>query len=181
MKSRWKLLSLALVLTGCAGRGQVNVQSSAEAKASLAEEPHDESSTRELDASLAALPGAPAEPTVQAPAAADNLGANPYAGTIARTRLLPVVDQGLGRFLSHLRLSPVFEGARFVGFAIAGIDPAWGDIGLVPGDVLVRVNGQPIERPEQAQAAFESLRVVSEVVVDITRAGVPATLRYRIE
>jgi type II secretory pathway component PulC len=115
------------------------------------------------------------------PQAGDNLGRDPYAGTVNRAGLVTIVDQGLGRFLGRLRLSPVVEQGRFVGFGVTGIDPSWGDVGLRPGDVIMRVNGQPIERPEQALAVFEGLRLASEIAVDLTRDGVPATLRFRVD
>jgi S1-C subfamily serine protease len=61
------------------------------------------------------------------------------------------------------------------------LDPSWRDSGVQQGDVITRLNGQPIERPEQAMVAFDSLRVASEVAVEIVRDGQPMRLRYRVE
>jgi hypothetical protein len=171
-----KRFVLLALLAACAARGSAKVETAPPPEPAEGGEKQPD-----LDRSLSALPTPENEPTVVAPPADDNLGANPYSGSIDRAGLIAIVDQGLGRFFGHLRLAPVMDGKRFVGFAVAGIDPAWGDIGLRPGDIIQRVNGQVIERPEQAMAAFESLRVASEVMVEITRAGVPATLRFRIE
>jgi hypothetical protein len=170
-----RVLCLVL-LAACSARGSAKVETATPAPPAEGAE-----NEPDLEHGLSALPTPENEPTVVAPPAADNLGSNPYSGSIDRAGLIAIVDQGLGRFFGHLRLSPVMDGKRFVGFAVAGIDPAWGDIGLRPGDIILRVNGQVIERPEQAMAAFESLRVSSEVLVEITRAGVPASLRFRIE
>jgi hypothetical protein len=170
--------ALLLVLLGaCAARGSARVETRS------ADEPAEQGTdtSQDLDRSLSAVPTPPNDPTVVAPAPMDNLGRDPFAGTIDRAGLIAIIDQGLGRFFGKLRVAPAMDGKRFVGFAVTGIEPAWGDIGLRPGDILLRVNGQVIERPEQAMAAFESLRVASEVVVDLTREGVPATLRFRIE
>jgi hypothetical protein len=41
---------------------------------------------------------------------------------------------------------------------------------------VTSVNGFPIERPEQAQTAFDSLEVASELRVSLERAGQPREL-----
>ena len=56
----------------------------------------------------------------------------------------------------------------------------WQGVDLKPGDVVFGVNGFPIERPEQAQTAFESLEVSSELRVDYERDGQPRELVYAI-
>jgi len=72
-------------------------------------------------------------------------------------------------------------GRRFVGFRIAELrGPRWRGIDLKPGDVVTAVNGFSIERPEQAQQAFLSLAVASELRVDYERDGQPRTLRLAI-
>ncbi|MFT3927331.1 MAG: hypothetical protein QM778_32655 [Myxococcales bacterium] len=104
-----------------------------------------------------------------------------YLGVIERQGLVALVDQGLGRFLQHVRLEPALNNGKFGGFRVAALDPAWKGAGIESGDVITRLNGQPIERPEQAMAAFESLRTASELRVDFTRGGAPGNLRLRIE
>ncbi len=104
-----------------------------------------------------------------------------YLGVIEREGLVAIVDQGLGRFLQHVQLEPAVANGKFGGFRVAALDPAWKGAGLESGDVITRLNGQPIERPEQAMAAFESLRTASEVKVELMRDGTPANLSFRIE
>ena len=53
-------------------------------------------------------------------------------------------------------------------------------IDLKPGDVVTRVEGMPIEHPEEAIEAFRALEVASELRVDYDRDGVPRILRFRI-
>ncbi len=122
-----------------------------------------------------ALEPAPA-PAASAPPAPER-----YAGVIDRAGLITIIDAGLGRLFQRVRVEPALKGKRFVGFQIASIDPAFGSAVLVPGDVIVRVNGQAIERPEQALTAFERLRVSDELVIDLLREGESSTLRFRIE
>jgi type II secretion system protein C len=102
---------------------------------------------------------------------------------IARSIVRDVVAQGLGTFLRHVEVAdqPVMAGGKFHGFRIAALrDSFWQGVDLKPGDVIVRVNGFPIERPEQAQTAFESLDVSSELRVDYERDGQPRELVYAI-
>jgi type II secretory pathway component PulC len=94
------------------------------------------------------------------------------------------VSQGLGSFLRRVELDdqPVFVGGKFHGFRIALLrDPQfWSGVDLKPGDVVTTVNGFPIERPEQAQTAFESLEVASELRVAYERDGQGRELVYGI-
>jgi type II secretory pathway component PulC len=99
-----------------------------------------------------------------------------------------VVSDGLGAFLERVDIDdqPVFLGSKFHGFRIASLrDGAswagfWSGVDLKPGDVVTSVNGFPIEHPEEAQTAFESLEVASELRVAYERAGEKRELVYAI-
>ena len=103
---------------------------------------------------------------------------------LPRSVVRDVVAQGLGSFLQRLDLSdqPVFVAGKFHGFRIAALhdDSFWKGVDIKPGDVVVSVNGFPIERPEQAETAFESLDVASELHVAFEREGKPRDLVYAI-
>lgn len=104
--------------------------------------------------------------------------------TLPRSAVRAVVDQGLGYFLQRVELDdhPVMAAGKFHGFRIASLrDPDfWAGVDLKPGDVVTGVNGFPIERPEQAQTAFDSLQVASELKVAYDRDGQPRELVYAI-
>jgi len=131
-------------------------------------------------------PVAPAEISLE-PATAQGAGAlsraegADYLGVVDRAGLTAIVEQGLGRMLGRLQLRPTLEGNRFRGFRVAGLDAQWSTSGVRTGDIITRLNGQPIERPEQAMVAFDSLRVASEIAVEIVRDSKPMRLRYRVE
>jgi type II secretion system protein C len=95
-----------------------------------------------------------------------------------------VVAQGLGSFLQHIEVAdqPVLAGGKFHGFRVAVLHdtPFWQGVDLQPGDVVTSVNGFPIEHPEQAQTAFDSLEVSSELRVAYERNGQPRELVYAI-
>ena len=71
-------------------------------------------------------------------------------GTIARDRLVAVLDAGPPSFLRQLEVAPKMSGDRFVGWELVQLvdraSPLY-DVDVVPGDVLLSINGQPISRP----------------------------------
>jgi type II secretory pathway component PulC len=104
-------------------------------------------------------------------------------GTIARAELLPILDGGFGRFLQGVVTEPHLEGETFVGFRLTSLypdDPRFASLDLRPGDTVVRVNASPIERPEQALAVWNGLRVASELVVEYRRGDETRELRFAI-
>ena len=131
-----------------------------------------------------------AAPAVATPQAARSVAAAPPppAGSsthaLARSAVRAAVAQGLGAFLQHVDLddAPVLVDGKFRGFRIAVLHDSafWGGVDLKPGDVVTRVNGFSIERPEQAQTAFESLQVASELRVSYDRDGEPREIVYSI-
>lgn len=117
--------------------------------------------------------------------ASDGAGALPApSGTLHRTDVRQALSAGLGAFLQRVSFDvehPVFRDHKFVGFRVTELKGAgWNGIDLKPGDVVTAVNGFSIERPEQAQQAFLSLAVASELRVDIEREGQARSIRLAI-
>ena len=89
------------------------------------------------------------------------------------------------RFLGRVATEPAREDGAFVGFRVVSIEdaltvPDTEGLGVRPGDVVVRVNGQAIERPEQALAVWEGLRVASTLAIEYLRAGERREARFAI-
>ena len=122
------------------------------------------------------------EVTTVAPAEESAPAADNHA--LRRSVVRSVVKGGLGLFLQRVTLDdqPVMKDGRFHGFRIAALPDAgfWRGVDLRPGDVIVRVNGMPIEHPEEALEAFHSLEVASELRVAYERGGEARELSYRI-
>jgi hypothetical protein len=99
--------------------------------------------------------------------------ARPPAGSVWRDELMDTLNAGLGAFLQHVEVEPSLEEGRFRGFRVLELIPAgyWEGVDLQPGDVVVSVNGMPIERETEAYAAFEALRSAKEIRVVVLRAG----------
>ena len=111
------------------------------------------------------------------------LAADVQAGTISRAVLKAELDRGIGRFLQHVRVQAALSRGHFVGWRLVSLFAKRPDVRvqvLAPGDVLLRVNGQSVERPDDVKAVWESLANAKEIVLDIERDGQPSTLHYAI-
>jgi S1-C subfamily serine protease len=125
---------------------------------------------------------APVEPQAE-PVAAPAPEPPPVRGEIPRADLLPILDGGLGRFLQGVQTAPHVVDGRFVGFRLLSLwpkDARFQGIDLGPGDVVTRVNGEPVERPEQALKVWNGLRVASALLVEYQRDGEGRELRFAI-
>jgi hypothetical protein len=133
----------------------------------------------------AAAPPAPSRPADAArPGTATPAGKGLRTGTIARARLVAVLDAGPGTFLRQLEVAPRMAGDRFVGWQLVQLLDRRGplhDVDVVPGDVLLAVNGKPLARPEQLQALWDSLRTANEVTAQLRRGDQPLELRFTVE
>lgn len=120
----------------------------------------------------AAAPAA-ARPT-GVPAAAPPAGATPSGlqQTVAGLRQNPL------ELARRVPVEPVLDGGKFAGLRLAaGADAALlGQVGLRPGDVVTRVNGQPVDSIARGQEILASLGGAGTVRVTVLRDGQPAEL-----
>lgn len=95
-------------------------------------------------------------------------------GELERHRVQQVIDKGPQRFIASLRVSPHLVKGRFKGFRIDGFTP---DSPLInsravqPGDVIIRVNREPVERPEQFMRAWELVAKADTLEVLLQRGN----------
>jgi len=105
------------------------------------------------------------------------------SGVIERHELIRVLDDGLGRYLQNVEMEPDFKKGSFIGFRIVTLFPGdltYASLDLRPGDTVMRINGKPISRPEQASAVWKELRTASDLVVDYRRGKTDHTMRFVI-
>lgn len=122
---------------------------------------------------------APDAPRTEAPA-----GKGLRTGTITRDRLVAVLDAGPGAFLRQLEIAPQLNGERFVGWQLVQLLDRTGplvDVDVVPGDVLLAINGQPLSRPDQLQTVWDSLRTANQVTAQLWRGKNQFSLEFAIE
>ncbi len=142
--------------------------------ASCASAPPVAAPERGTEERLAEPPPPPPAPTCQAFAA---------PGVLRRAALVRAVDGGLGRWLQGVDVAPERRDGRFQGWMVRRLhpdDPCFAEVDLRPGDVVTRVNGRSLERPEQANEVFGSLRTARSLVVELVRNGQPRTLSLSV-
>jgi type II secretory pathway component PulC len=104
-------------------------------------------------------------------------------GAIPRAELAKVLDASPGSFLQHVQTEPRFAAGHFHGWRVVSFFPGdtrFAGIDLQAGDVVTRINGRPIEQPDQFMTVWTELRSSKELVVDVERDGAPRTLRWII-
>jgi S1-C subfamily serine protease len=146
----------------------------------------DDLDPRPAPAATAETPAAPAapRPVADQSRAVAPPGKGLRTGTIARARLVAVLDAGPGTFLRQLEVAPRMAGDRFVGWQLVQLLDRSGplhDVDLAPGDVLLAVNGKPVARPEQLQALWDSLRTANEVIAQLWRGDQQLELRFAVQ
>jgi S1-C subfamily serine protease len=92
------------------------------------------------------------------------------------------LDRALGDFAAlsqDVQVTQVPEG----GFRLASVRAGsfFERIGLRPNDVVLRVDGRPINGVDDASAAYAWLRVTDRFSVEVLRNGRPMTLHYVIQ
>jgi type II secretory pathway component PulC len=102
---------------------------------------------------------------------------------LRRDAMTRTVDAGLGNWLQGISVDPLLERGRFRGWIVRSLpsgQACYAGIDLQAGDVVTRVNGHSIERPEQAHEVWVGLRTSPALVVDFLRDGQAHTLRFAI-
>jgi len=97
-------------------------------------------------------------------------------GVLKRSSLIRLLDAGLPRWLQGVEGDRALSNHRFQGWLVKSMypdDPCYQDLDLRAGDVVQKVNGKSIERPEQAFDVAESLRTASTLTVDYLRDSKP--------
>lgn len=126
----------------------------------------------------------PAAPATEAPRPIAPVGKGLRTGTIPRDRLVAVLDAGPGMFLKQLEIAPQLSGERFIGWQLVQLLDHTGplvDVDVVPGDVLLAINGKPLSRPDQLQSIWDSLRTANQVTAQMWRGQAQFELQFAIE
>lgn len=93
---------------------------------------------------------------------------------LERDDVVATVDAGLGRFLQHLEMeASLTPSGEFAGFRIVRIvnSDMFDGVGIGAGDIVTRINDQPIERPMEAYETFVALKTADSLDVDYVRGG----------
>jgi type II secretory pathway component PulC len=124
-------------------------------------------------------PQMPRSPGTAAPTTTAAVGVK--ITSLKRSEVRAAIGRGVGSFLRNVELDewPAMMNGKFYGWRIRAVNPEW-ILDVLPGDVITRINGMPIEHPEEADAALRSLEKAPSLKVDIERNGQPRVFELPI-
>ena len=141
-------------------------------------------------ASAAAVPGAPAvaaastgggsiEDRIRTGVTAS--GPNTYS--IDRSILREVATNSKLLQEQAPRVAPYYEGGKPRGFRLQGLKSSgiFSAIGIRNGDVIVSVNGNPVDSPQRALDLYQNLMTQPSLSVTVLRRGKEETMSYAVK
>ncbi len=104
-------------------------------------------------------------------------------GTVSRDELDSVIVAGPQTFISGIEVEAAKEGKRFLGFRFLSFFPesplAKSKV-LLPGDIILSVNGQRLERPEHYMQIWEHLKEREIIELKMIRGSETLTHCWRV-
>jgi len=87
------------------------------------------------------------------------------------------------KLLSQARVVPHFNQGKSDGFVISNIVPnsLYQTIGLKNGDIIRKVNGQPVTSAEQAMKMYQALQSATAIDLELQRDGVIMPIHYVLQ
>lgn len=115
----------------------------------------------------------------QTPSPPPAAGARRFSRDDVRLRL----QSELPRILSSAVVAPRVLGSEIVGLELVAFptDTVLGETGLLPGDVLLEVNGREVRGAESLAVLVQRFQTASQVELTVDRDGEVFPIRYRIE
>lgn len=89
--------------------------------------------------------------------------------------------ENMSQLFTQIRAVPHFEGGQSTGFRLFAIRSGslFDKIGLRNGDIIQKINGNPMNDPSKAMQLLEELRSESSLSVEVIRNRQPQTLSYQ--
>jgi general secretion pathway protein C len=89
--------------------------------------------------------------------------------------------EDINKLMSQVRIRPHFKDGESDGLSVSRIKGGsiFSKLGLRNGDIVQKINGEPINSPDEVLALYEKLKSGSEVSLEVTRRGEPKTMNYR--
>ncbi|MCJ7775808.1 MAG: PDZ domain-containing protein, partial [Desulfobulbaceae bacterium] len=87
----------------------------------------------------------------------------------------------INKLMSEVRIRPHFKDGESDGLSVSRIKggSVFSKLGLRNGDIVQKINGEPINSPDEVLALYEKLKSGSRVSLEVTRKGEPKTMDYR--
>jgi hypothetical protein len=113
-------------------------------------------------------------PTAAAPARA-------IPGHLLRSDVDRALGQGPPWLLRRVLTEEVLRDGKFVGWRIVAIPEEWGGAGLKPGDVVTKVNGVVVEKPDDLWKVWTLMASAKELRIAYEREGAARELAMPID
>lgn len=107
--------------------------------------------------------------------------------SVSREQVKKVIHQDIGKLVSDFAVVPEFSDTGLTGVRLDGLPPLPDGldkkIGLVPGDVIRSINGEPLTDPAVAFTVYQGLLdgSLEQVSIAIERGGEQFVLQYNFE
>jgi general secretion pathway protein C len=87
----------------------------------------------------------------------------------------------INNLMSQVRIRPHFKDGQSDGLSVSRIrgGSIFSKLGLRNGDIVQKINGEPINSPDEVLMLYEKLKSGSRVSLEVTRKGKPKTMNYR--
>jgi general secretion pathway protein C len=87
----------------------------------------------------------------------------------------------INELMSQVRIRPHFKDGQSDGLSVSRIKGGsiFSKLGLRNGDIVQKINDEPINSPDEVLALYEKLKSGSRVSLEVTRKGEPKTMNYR--
>ncbi len=87
----------------------------------------------------------------------------------------------INKLMSEVRIRPHFKDGQSDGLSVSRIKGGsiFSKLGLRNGDIVQKINGEPINSPDEVLMLYEKLKSGSRVSLEVTRKGEPKTMNYR--
>ena len=107
----------------------------------------------------------------------------PSLPIIPRFVIEAVQAEGPGRLLQRVPVMPFRSQGKFIGYQIVDLFPGENiqTNHIQPGDVIVRVNGRRVDRPEQFMRLFQDLHTWDRVEIELLRGEIRKTVVFLIQ
>ena len=104
-------------------------------------------------------------------------------GTMTRAEVAKVIEAGPQRFIASLRVEPHIVSGKFIGYRLSGVTtdgPLVNSQSVLPGDIIISVNREPLERPEQFMRAWEVAKSAPNLEVLLLRGTQRLLYRWKL-
>ncbi len=102
--------------------------------------------------------------------------------TIPRSILVAELKD-INKVLRSVLVSPSYKNGKFVGYRVSRLkkDSIFRKIGIINGDIIVKINGEPLTTPEKLFEFFSKTEDITAVTVDLIRFGKKKSLFIEID